>query len=199
MNSNLTQQGFINEEQKKWAIKTLQSDGTGEFAPGGATGCNLDHLKEKTLIRFSNGNIDTPITHGLYPESVDLTAGINPLIFNQNPRGTCVGCATTALAQYYFGNNILLSPEYVFALHKQYQSNCFESAVDKFKARVLEPYKKSKKSFDVEIPEDLIDKNTFRAEENYLTSLCAWFKNLLLLKYQEKQETRKETRKERKG
>ena len=175
MSNKLTQQGFISEEQKTWAVKTLQSDRKGEFAPAGATGCNLDYLKHRTTIRFSTANIYPAMDHGLFPESADLTAGINPLIFNQNPRGTCVAQATAALAQYYFGNNILLSAEYVFALHKQYQCNHYEAAWEKFKARVIAPYLKSEKSFEVVIPDDLINQNTDEFEQIELTGMCQCF------------------------
>ena len=113
--------GFISQEHYEATLKTLQSNFTGEYAPGGMTGCMMPRSAVEKVHRYFDAyqqnvekwNEETP--DGKYPPRVDLTAGLPP-VFNQHPRGTCVAQAVTGFANYYFGKTPVLSTEYTYGV-----------------------------------------------------------------------------------
>ena len=131
--------GFISQEHYEATLKTLQSDFTGEYAPGGMTGCMISRSAAEKVHRYfetyqqnvEKWNAETP--EGKYPPRVDLTAGLPP-VFDQHPRGTCVAQAVTGLANYYFGKTPVLSTEYTYGVIKKYECAEFAKAYQAFMA-----------------------------------------------------------------
>lgn len=136
--------GFISQEHYEATLKTLQSNFTGEYAPGGMTGCMMPRSAVEKVHRYFEAyqqnvekwNEETP--DGKYPPRVDLTAGLPP-VFNQHPRGTCVAQAVTGLANYYFGKTPVLSTEYTYGVIKKYECAEFGKA---YQAFIADPNKK---------------------------------------------------------
>lgn len=135
--------GFISQEHYEATLKTLQSNFTGEYAPGGMTGCMMPRSAVEKVHRYFEAyqqnvekwNEETP--DGKYPPRVDLTAGLPP-VFNQHPRGTCVAQAVTGLANYYFGKTPVLSTEYTYGVIKKYECAEFGKA---YQAFIADPMK----------------------------------------------------------
>ena len=131
--------GFISQEHYEATLKTLQSDFTGEYAPGGMTGCMMPRSAVEKVHRYFEAyqqNVEkwnAEPQRGAYPPRVDLTAGLPP-VFDQNPRGTCVAQAVTGLANYYFGKTPVLSTEYTYGVIKQYECAKFAKAYQAFMA-----------------------------------------------------------------
>lgn len=131
--------GFISQEHYEATLKTLQSDFTGEYAPGGMTGCMMTRSAAEKVHRYFEAyqqNVEkwnAEPQRGAYLPRVDLTAGLPP-VFDQNPRGTCVAQAVTGLANYYFGKTPVLSTEYTYGVIKQYECAKFAKAYQAFMA-----------------------------------------------------------------
>lgn len=131
--------GFISQEHYEATLKTLQSDFTGEYAPGGMTGCMMTRSATEKVHRYFEAyqqNVEkwnAEPQRGAYPPRVDLTAGLPP-VFDQNPRGTCVAQAVTGLANYYFGKTPVLSTEYTYGVIKKYECAKFAKAYQAFMA-----------------------------------------------------------------
>lgn len=131
--------GFISQEHYEATLKTLQSNFTGEYAPGGMTGCMMTRSAAEKVHRYFEAyqqNVEkwnAEPQRGAYPPRVDLTAGLPP-VFDQNPRGTCVAQAVTGLANYYFGKIPVLSTEYTYGVIKQYECAKFVKAYQAFMA-----------------------------------------------------------------
>ncbi len=116
--------GFISQEQYDWAKKTVESDGTGEFAPGGALGFNLPPTfaaqTESYSKRIPDSEWGSFESNSDYPESVFLTDD-PPRVYQQANRGTCVAHAVTSLLEYYRGGEERLSMQHLYARIKEYE------------------------------------------------------------------------------
>ena len=129
--------GFISQEQYDAAVRTLKSDLTGEYAGGGKTGAGLSPAalrKADAYFRAYQTEGEMWTTHysvGKYPTKADLTANMPP-VFDQGNRGSCVGQAVTALANYYFGKAPVLSAEYTYGMLKKYEYAAFAEAYRRF-------------------------------------------------------------------
>lgn len=131
--------GFISQEHYEATLRTLQSDFTGEYAPGGMTGCMMTRSDAEKVHRYFEAyqqnvekwNAETP--SGKYPARANLTAGLPP-VFDQGDRGTCGAQAITGLANYYFGKDPILSAEYTFGVIKKYDCTEYSKAYQAFMA-----------------------------------------------------------------
>lgn len=127
VNEELFRKGFVSQEQYDLARKALESDRTGDFAPGGTTGCHAtDYDTDKLNGYYTRAAIEADmwqarVSSSQYPPECDLTGQLPVQIFDQGQRGTCVAQSMTALANAYFGLEVLLSPEYAYAMLKAYE------------------------------------------------------------------------------
>lgn len=129
--------GFVSQEHYDATLRTLQSDRTGEYADGGATGAKLtSDAVRKMRSYFMSYRTDGEMwtTHGSvgkYPAQTDLS-GQMPPVFDQGSRGSCVGQAVTGLANYYFGKQTVLSAEYTYGVLKKYEYEEYSKAYEMF-------------------------------------------------------------------